>query len=249
MTDIGYGVNSIKDSSGLKIADVAMCLGEINKILSENELKRRMLKEYEDDIIKINSLKEEVSEEIAEIKMCINILQKISDERNEQGRRYIEDLINSALNSIFPDRDYSIYIDEYVHGTRKHMKVLLSEGSITRELKFSHGTGIKQIISFIFNVALIVFKGSSRFIFLDETLASVSAFKSEVMSDLLTSLMEKNHFQFFIIDQKDNLFVNDNIVVYRMKYDPQEGTIIDKIEDRRNSIAISNVHEESENIY
>ena len=208
------------------------CINDLDKIFNENNIKRRMVQDYEDDNKVLNAKVKFVEQEIVDIKKCIAILQQISDDRNEQGRKYIEDLINSALASVFPDRDYSIYIDEYTHGTRKHMKVYLSEGNIIRDLKYSHGTGVKQIISFIFNVALIVFRNSSRVLFLDETLASIHESKALVMSDLLVSLMEKNNFQFFIIDQKSNLFDNEKIIINHLKYDHERGTIVENVDSR-----------------
>jgi len=210
-------------------SDVTNCVEAINGILNENSLRKRLIENYAKEIFELIDKQDKIQKEIELIKKCIFVLQKISDDRNMKSRKDMQELIDSALSSIFPDREYSVVIDEYSHGTRKHMKILLSDGGVTRELKLSHGTGVKQIISFLFNISLLAFKGSSRVMLLDETLASISDNKAIIVSDMLVSLKNKNNFQFLIIDHNDNLWENEEVTVVKLKFDNEKGTHISEI--------------------
>jgi len=191
-------------------------LKEIDELLMKNTVNKQLIQTYYNDVSLIASELNEMDVKYNNIKKVVAVFQKMSDERGRKSREDIQNLINNALSSIFPERDYSIVIEEYSYKNSKHMRVLLSEDGQERELRYCHGTLLKQVVSFLFNVCILVFKGSTRILILDELFNGVHWDKARVLSDILVTLSKNNGFQFFIIGHERELFYNKEFLIFNM---------------------------------
>ena len=200
-----------------------------NKRIKDNnrskDLYANYLSELDVDRAKYDEL--QAKYEITYKAVCV--LQKMSDERNVKARMQIENMVNSALASIFVDELYKIEIDEYTHGEYMHAQILLvDEQGHKMQLKNTSGGGLKEIISLLCNVALIVFTDSSRLLILDETFHGLHNTYAEIALEILTKLAKDNGFLFIIVTQLPSMTTNPNAVTWRFIKDRNKGLMIQK---------------------
>jgi len=191
-------------------------LKEIDELLMKNAVNKQLIQTYYNDVSVIASELKEMEVKYNNTKKVITVFQKMSDERGQKSREDIQNLINNALSSIFPERDYAVVIEEYSYKNSKHMRVLLSEDGQERELKYCHGTLLKQVVSFLFNICILVFKGSARVLILDELFNGVHWDKARVLSNILVTLSKNNGFQFFIIGHERELFYGKEFLIFNL---------------------------------
>lgn len=208
--------------------------GQINSIIERNRLNQGLKIKLESEKEKLLKQREELVNQIDLYKKAISVLQKISDDRSEAAKQIIEDLINSALKSIILDQDYRIKIDEYTMGSSLMMRlVMVDEAGNEISLLNGCGGGIQQIVSFLMLISLIAFTKSSRVVWLDEVFSGLAPENAAIVSDILNTLATKNNFQIILVEQKINLWMNDNVTLIRMAKDRDKGLYIEAINDKR----------------
>lgn len=190
----------------------------IDNIINNYNVSLKMLEIYKNEAEDIVNQIKILEKEYDITYKAIKVLQQISDERNFSMRKFLEDIINSALYTVFSDRNYKIKIDEYTHGSNILVRLMLvDENGVERSLNIAHGEGVKQLISFLLNVVMIIFSGARRVLILDEVFHGLHDDYARVLSDLLVDLTEKSGFQFLIVSHNKNLYANNNIRVIHLE--------------------------------
>lgn len=181
--------------------------------IEDEKAKGRELETYKENCIK-----------------AVKVLQKITSSRNLTARKEIEELINSALASVFTDKGYTIRIDEFPRGnTMQARLVLLEKSGKERSLSKGSGDGIKQIISFLCNILIIKFTGCSRIFISDELFDRLHPAYAKIVSDILVGLAKSLDFQFIMVEHNSYIWSNPEVNVIRLKLDKDKGLKVGKI--------------------
>lgn len=179
-------------------------LERASNIVKRNDENKGLLEAYKVELAEHLEIYGKSREEYDLTFSAIKVFQAMSDERNLIARMDIEKTINSALQSIFVGENYTIQIDEYNHGSRKHARLLLvNEDGNEVSFKNGAGDGIKQTTSFLANVSLIRFTDSSKLLVLDELFSGFHDVYATIVAQILQKLAEDNDFQFIIVSHSN----------------------------------------------
>lgn len=129
------------------------------------------------------------------------LLGTVSDERSAQVLNYITSVINKALAEIFPGDELRLDLERKLHAGRyPHINVVLHEkDGKARDLTMQSGTGLRQIVSFLYRVCLLEVTGGRKLILMDELLGGVHQDAIVIIMDLMR-IFADGGFQFVVID-------------------------------------------------
>lgn len=129
------------------------------------------------------------------------LLSTISEENTVRTLDYITGVINNALAEIFQGEGRQVSLDkELYRGRYAHIKVHLTTATgAQRNLDLQTGSGVKEVISFLFTVCLIAVRGGRRFLIMDELLSGLHADAKAVIAELMGVFVEEG-FQFLMVE-------------------------------------------------
>lgn len=129
------------------------------------------------------------------------LLSTISEENTVRTLDYITGVINNALAEIFQGEGRRVSLDkELYRGRYAHIKVHLTTSTgAQRNLDLQTGSGVKEVISFLFTVCLIAVRGGRRFLIMDELLSGLHADAKAVIAELMGVFTEEG-FQFLMVE-------------------------------------------------
>ena len=163
------------------------------------------------DLDRKNDLEENLSTMLSELESvreaynnsleAQRLLGVVADEKANQVLNYVTSVINKTLAEIFPHDGLSLALERKLHsGKYPHINVVLrtAEGK-TRNLVTQSGTGLRQIIGFLYRLCLIEVTGSRKLVIMDELLGGVHKDAIVVIEDLM-KIFVKGGFQFICVD-------------------------------------------------
>lgn len=178
----------------------------------EVRIKKRHVETIEEVV---QGYKDNIDEIESEIQLCektSELFKSISDTRNKVAKEKIEQVLNYALSEIPLEQKYRATLEESSsRRSGKELRIILTdtETGYQRGLRNQTGTWIKQLVSFILNMIVIKFSGSSRIMVLDEVFSGIEDYKTiKMFGEVLTSLAENEDFQIFMVEHGREL---DNI--------------------------------------
>ena len=129
------------------------------------------------------------------------LLSTISEENTVRTLDYITGVINNALAEIFQGEGRQVSLDkELYRGRYAHIKVHLTTSTgAQRNLDLQTGSGVKEVISFLFTVCLIAVRGGRRFLIMDELLSGLHSDAKVVIAELMGVFTEEG-FQFLMVE-------------------------------------------------
>lgn len=130
-----------------------------------------------------------------------SLLSTVSDENTTKVLNYITGVINKALVELFPYDNRRIYLSNTLYrGQFAHITVSLINGKgRERNLELQSGTGLRQVISFLFVLSLTEVRKGRRLILMDELLNGMHKEAKRVVSDIMQIFAEEG-FQFVTIE-------------------------------------------------
>ena len=132
----------------------------------------------------------------------IDILKKMMDNLSRSQINHLSDLLNSSVQSIFFDRQYSIELQITELRNQNQLKLILHEetpdGHIISDIN-DNGYGLKGIIGFILQCYFIIYYKQAPVLFLDEAFGNLSSQYLPYLKVLLQSLTNKYGFHFILI--------------------------------------------------
>ena len=136
----------------------------------------------------LDKLKQQYNESLIELKQMlqdqhtyeqsIEILKRMMDQLSRSQINHLTDLLNSSVQSIFFDRQYSIELQVTELRNQNQLKIILHEdtpeGHITSDIN-DNGYGLKGIIGFILQCYFIIYYKQEPILFLDEAFGNLSS--------------------------------------------------------------------------
>lgn len=175
---------------------------------SNIELQLQQLDKIKDDYNK--SLKElqQILQDQHTYEQSVEILKRMMDQLSRSQINHLTDLLNSSVQSIFFDRQYSIELQVTELRNQNQLKILLHEdtpdGHIVSDIN-DNGYGLKGIIGFILQCYFIIYYKQEPILFLDEAFGNLSSQYLPYLKALVNSLTNKYGFRFVLITHDERL--------------------------------------------
>lgn len=129
------------------------------------------------------------------------ILSSVTEQNTKTVLDYITGVINRALAEVFPFDKPRIYLEHSLHrGLYAHIDVRLETADgHKRDLIYQTGTGLRQIVSFLFQIALIEIRGGRRIIIMDELLSGLHLTAKKIIMQIM-KIFADDGFQFIMVE-------------------------------------------------
>lgn len=155
---------------------------------------------------------------------AISYMKEIVEALSRSHIDHLQDLLNSAVRTIFYDKNYRIEfeISEYRNSNCLSIYLIetLADGSeIKTDIK-DNGFGVKTIIGFILQIYFILYYKLNPILFIDEGFSSLSTQYIPYLRSLLKSLTEEYGFIFVLIAH-DERFID----IADYKWDVKNGEV------------------------
>ena len=183
----------------------------VNELVRESRLlvntertKRKMVDDLCKRIMTMEAQCKELDTKFNVYCRASSILGSVADKNTETKIGAITGVINKALAILFPDGSRSIELTQKMHNNAyPHFLVTLKvEDGQTRSFKQS-GTGLAQVISFLFTACLIDARGGRKIMVMDELLNGLHPDAKGIVKDLMLALCDK--FQFVVVEYGMNI--------------------------------------------
>jgi len=129
------------------------------------------------------------------------LLTTVSDANTTAVLDYITGVINKTLGELFPHDSRRIYLEKSMYqGQHAHINIKLTgtNGKV-RDLTLQSGTGLRQVISFLFVISLIEIRKGRRLLIADELLSGLHPEAKRVVTDIIQIFAEEG-FQFAFVE-------------------------------------------------
>lgn len=129
------------------------------------------------------------------------LLTSVSDSNTTAVLDYITGIINKTLGELFPHDRRMIYLDKVMYqGKHAHINIKLTgtNGKL-RDLTLQSGTGLRQVISFLFVISLIEVRKGRRILLADEILSGLHPEAKRIVCDIMAIFSEEG-FQFVFVE-------------------------------------------------
>lgn len=170
---------------------------EIQTFRQQWEYKQSLIKQIDDAVMKM----QEMDDELADMLEASSLLSAVSDNNTNTVLNFITGVINKALAEIFPYDTRRVFLEHKTHaGQYPHIVVGLETGDgVRRSLTLQSGTGLRQIVSHLFNISLLEVRKSRRLLIMDELLSGLHAESKKIIMDLM-QIFAKQGFQFIMVE-------------------------------------------------
>lgn len=129
------------------------------------------------------------------------LLTTVSDSNTTAVLDYITGIINKTLGELFPHDSRRIYLEKSMYqGQHAHINIKLTgTNGKTRDLTLQSGTGLRQVISFLFVLSLIEIRKGRRLLIADELLSGLHPEAKRIVTDIISIFAEEG-FQFAFVE-------------------------------------------------
>lgn len=101
------------------------------------------------------------------------LFQQVAKETQEQIRYHLEDIVNLALDTVFPGR-YAFRIIFEIKRNKTEARIVLMDGEHEIDPMYSNGGGVTDILSFALRIALLMISKNRKLLLLDEPFKFIS---------------------------------------------------------------------------
>lgn len=129
------------------------------------------------------------------------LLATVSDANTTAVLDYITGIINKTLGELFPHDSRRIYLEKTMYQDKHaHINIKLTgTGGRVRDLTLQSGTGLRQVISFLFVLSLIEIRKGRRLLIADELLSGLHPEAKRIVCDIIQIFAEEG-FQFAFVE-------------------------------------------------
>lgn len=167
--------------------------------------------EIEQSYLQAQSIQQRISEMVARLKdmneqymvmlEAQQLLTTVSDANTTAVLDYITGIINKTLGEMFPHDSRRIFLEKTMYqGQHAHINIKLTgTNGKTRDLQLQTGTGLRQVISYLFLVSLIEIRKGRRILLADELLNGLHPEAKRIVMDIMQIFAEEG-FQFVFVE-------------------------------------------------
>lgn len=177
-----------------------------NKAIQVKSNTELLMKQYEQAKLDKEKLSDDLRNTIKKEKTyeeAVDLMKKIVESMSTSQIEHLQNLINSALETIFFDRQYSVDLVVTELRNTNNLQILLSEtnedGTVVKTKLADNGYGVKSIIGFILQVYFIIYHKEYPVLFLDEAFGTLSSQYVPYLKVLMDELAKKYSFIFVLI--------------------------------------------------
>lgn len=161
-------------------------------LIEKGRLESRLEKRREE----IKTQEQEYEDLVAASKL----ISAVADKQSLDTLDYITSVINKTLGELFKSDTRRIFLKKQMHAGRyAHLKVLLTDADgVEYDMMLQSGTGLRQVISFLFCICLIQISGGRKLFIQDELLGGTHGAAKEVLKQIIKIFAQD--FQFVMIE-------------------------------------------------
>lgn len=165
------------------------------------EQSYKQAEEVKAKIIKLSEELDKMNTQYVHMLEAQQLLTTVSNENTTQILDYITGIINKTLGELFPHDNRRIYLEKTMyHNQHAHINVKLTgTNGKTRDLELQSGTGLRQVISFLFVLSLIEIRKGRRILLADELLSGLHPTAKKVVMEIIQIFAEEG-FQFVFVE-------------------------------------------------
>lgn len=151
------------------------------------------------------------------------LLSTVSDENTSKTLDFITGMVNKVLSEMFTtDTPHIVLTKKLYAGCKPHINVELIDGSgNSLDMALQSGTGISQVVSFMFAICLIEIRKGRRLLIMDERLNGLHKEAKRILSKVI-EIFAKGGFQFIFVEYG----LNDIGKIYNVEKRGDESHIV-----------------------
>ena len=158
--------------------------------------------------IKLQKMEAQVSEMQAQHLVMLEaqqLLATVSDQTATAVLDYVTSIVNKTLGELFPHDSRKVHLERVLYrGQHAHIYIKLSgTGGRTRDLELQTGTGLRQVISFLFVLSLLEIRKGRRLLIMDEILSGLHPEAKRIIMEIITMFADDG-FQFVMVEYGAN---------------------------------------------
>lgn len=139
-------------------------------------------------------------------------LQQVAKDTQEQIRYHLEDIVNMALDTVFP-MCYTFRIVFEIKRNKTEARLCLFDGEREIDPMFSNGGGVKDILTFALRVALLLISKNRRVLILDEPFKFISADLKEAAFEIMKRLSKELGVQIIAVTHDEGMMdIADKVI-------------------------------------
>lgn len=180
--------------------DIAHLMTTADGYIMSNKERKKMHETLEQKIAVTKAEIEEILKDLDSYNAASSLIGVLSDTSMKKTLSVITSVINQALSVIFPQDPRTITIEHTLFQNKTpHFNVVLRTGhdGTVRSFKQS-GTGLGQIVSFLFDLTLIDVRKGRPLVVIDELLNGLHPDAKSLIKELMISLADR--YQFIMVE-------------------------------------------------
>lgn len=134
---------------------------------------------------------------------AVDLMKKIIEGMSQSQINHLEELINSALETIFFDRKYFVELQVTELRNTNNLQIILNEitedGQLLKTDLDANGYGVKSIIGWVLQIYFILYYHQYPIMFMDEAMTQLSKQYLPYFKSLINDLAEKYGFIFVLV--------------------------------------------------
>lgn len=191
-------------------------LGEMNSMLRTKKTLEKDVVNYQQKLYESQSL-------YVSMLNAQKILSTVADKNTNQVLEFITSMTNKVLSEILPEDPHRVKMTRKLYaGSKPHVliEVLDPDGNVL-DSTTQCGTGLTQIISFMYVICLIEIRKGRRLLILDERLNGLHKTAKSIISRII-EIFVKGGFQFIFVEYS----LNDIGKIYNVEKRGTESRIV-----------------------